>query len=108
MSRTPFTSTNNPLRIAEIAVGSAGGMIGVTFAPGKCQPNALSGSHQRDLGADLDLIVAWNAAAVVTLVEPHELDALRIPRLGEEVRRRHMEWHHWPIRDYSVPDASFE
>src|SRR4051812_4206741 len=98
MARATITSTDNPLRIAEIAVGTAGGLIGVTFAPGKVQPGALTGSHSRDLGADLDVIAAWNAAAVVTLVEAHELEALSIPRLGEEVRLRHMEWHHWPIR----------
>ncbi|MGI4939632.1 MAG: ADP-ribosylglycohydrolase family protein [Janthinobacterium lividum] len=108
MARMPLTSNNNPLRIAEIAVGSAGGRIGITFAPGKQQPGGLTGAHRRDLAADLDAIAAWNAAVVVTLVEPHELDSLGIATLGAEVRRRHMEWHHWPIQDYSVPDAAFE
>ena len=108
MARTPLTSTSNPLRIAEIAVGSAGGRIGITFALGKQQPGGLTGAHRRDLGADLDVIAAWNAAAVVTLVEKHELDSLGIAALGAEVRRRHMEWHHWPIQDYGVPDVAFE
>jgi len=108
MARTPLTSSSNPLRIAEIAVGSAGGLIGITFAPGKHQPSGLTGAHWRDLGADLDVIAAWNAAAVVTLVERHELDSLGVAALDAEVRRRHMEWHHWPIQDYSVPDAAFE
>ena len=80
MARTPLTSTSNPLRIAELPVGSAGGRIGITFAPGKQQPNGLTGAHQRDLGADLDAIAAWNAAVVVTLVEPHELASLGIVR----------------------------
>lgn len=108
MARTPLTSTSNPLRIAEITVGSAGGQIGITFAPGKHQPNGLTGAHRRDLGADLDAVAAWNAAAVITLVEPRELDSLGIVALGTEVRRRHMQWHHWPIQDYGVPDAAFE
>ncbi len=108
MARTHLTSTSNPLRIAEIAVGTAGGRIGITFAPGKQQPDGQTGAHRRDLGADLDAIAAWNAAVVVTLVEPHELDSLGIAGLGAEVRRRHMEWHHWPIQDYGVPDAAFE
>lgn len=99
---------NDTLRIAEIAWPSGHGMIGVTFAPGKTQSGALSGSHARDLAADLDVIAAWNAAAVVTLLEPFELEALRIPTLGEEVRRRFMEWHHHPIVDGDVPDAAFE
>jgi len=107
-TRTARTSTSNPLRIAEITVGTAGGRIGITFAPGKRQPDGLTAAHQRDLGADLDVIAAWNAAAVVTLVEPHELDSLGIAALGAGVQRRHMQWHHWPIQDYGVPDAAFE
>ena len=101
------TSANNPLRIDTLPFGPAGGLIGLTFAPGKQQLNAMSGSHRRDLGADLDVIAAWNAAAVVTLVEAHELDALAIADIGAQVRRRHMEWHHWPIGDFQVPDAAF-
>ena len=107
-TRTALTSASNPLRIAEITVGTAGGRIGITFAPGKQQPDGLTAPHQRDLGADLDVIAAWNAAAVVTLVEAHELDSLGIAALGAEVQRRHMQWHHWPIQDYGVPDAAFE
>ena len=107
-TRTALTSTSNPLRIAEIMVGTAGGRIGITFAPGKQQLDGLTAAHQRDLEADLDVIAAWNAAAVVTLVEPHELDSLGIAALGAEVRRRHMQWHHWPIQDYGVPDETFE
>ena len=102
------TSTSNPLRIAEITVGTAGGRIGITFAPGKQQPDGLTAAHQRNLGADLDVIAAWNAAAVVTLVEAHELDSLGIAALGVEIQRRYMQWHHWPIQDYGVPDETFE
>ena len=42
---------------------------------------------------------------MITLLEPHEL---QIAALGEEVRRRHMEWHHWPIVDVSTPCSRFE
>ena len=101
------TSATNPLRIDSLPFGPAGGLIGLTFAPGKQQSNGMSGSHQRDLGADLDIIAAWNAAAVITLVEAHELDALAIADIGAQVRLRHMEWHHWPIGDYQVPDVAF-
>jgi ADP-ribosyl-[dinitrogen reductase] hydrolase len=53
------------------------------------------------------VIAAWNAAAVVTLLEDQE-HALGIAQLGQEVRRRHMEWHHLPIADISVPSERFE
>ena len=104
---TPKTSDTNPLRIAPLPFGSAGGLLGLTFAPGKQQRDGATAWHRRDLGTDLDAIAAWNAAAVVTLVEEHELAALAIASIGSEVRRRHMEWHHWPIADYQVPSAAF-
>ncbi|WP_201834921.1 ADP-ribosylglycohydrolase family protein [Microvirga zambiensis] len=96
------------LRIAKIPVGNAGGMLGVTFAPGKKQVSAYSGTHDRDLHQDLDVVAAWGAAAVVTLVTEQELAELRIQTLGDEVRARFMEWHHLPIADYHAPDAAFE
>ncbi|WP_244472936.1 ADP-ribosylglycohydrolase family protein [Methylobacterium sp. Leaf100] len=101
-------TTDNPIRIAEVVVGRHGGRIGITFAPGKKQPHGMSGPHDRDLGTDLDAIAAWDAAAVVTLMEAHELEEVRIAAIGEEVRRRHMEWYHASIVDVSVPDAAFE
>ena len=100
-----LTSTNNPLQIAQLPVGT--GMIGITFTPGK-QQAGQSGHHARDLAADLDRIAGWNAAMVVTLVKAHELNALGIATIGLEVGRRHMAWRHWPIADYQVPDAAFE
>ena len=100
-----LTSTNNPLQIAQLPVGT--GMIGITFAPGK-QQAGQSGHYARDLAADLDRIAGWNAAIVVTLVEAHELNALGIAAIGLEVGRRHMAWRHWPIADYQAPDAAFE
>src|SRR3954451_3478667 len=102
------TSQFHPLQIAEVSVAAGLGLVGVSFAPGKKQPGAISGSWHRDLATDLDAIAAWNAAAVVTLVEPHELLALDIAHIGHEVRKRHMEWHHWPIADVSVPNSRFE
>ena len=101
------TSTTDPIRIDALPFGSAGGLIGLTFAPGRRQPGGLTAVHHRNLARDLDTIAAWNAAAVVTLVETHELEALGIQEIRFEVRRRHMEWHHWPIADYQVPDAAF-
>jgi ADP-ribosyl-[dinitrogen reductase] hydrolase len=68
----------------------------------------MSGAWDRDLGADLEVIRNWGAAAIVTLVEPKELTLLRVERLGEEVVRRNMLWFHLPIVDVSIPDERFE
>ncbi|HEV2560315.1 MAG TPA: hypothetical protein VGU45_16965, partial [Microvirga sp.] len=67
-----------PLPIAEITPpGLPGaGLIGLSFAPGGRRRSALSIAPHRDLGADLDRIAAWNAAAVVTLLSDAEQQEL--------------------------------
>jgi ADP-ribosyl-[dinitrogen reductase] hydrolase len=102
------TSITHPLQIAEVSAGPGLGWIGITFCPGKKQPHAATGGWDRDLGLDLDAIASWGAAAVVTLVEEHELRALQVTGLGDAVRDRHMDWLHLPIRDVSVPCSRFE
>jgi ADP-ribosyl-[dinitrogen reductase] hydrolase len=102
------TSLTHPLQIAAISAGPSFGRVGITFCPGKHDPNADSGYWHRELSLDLNAIQAWGAAAVVTLVEPHELALLGVETLGEEVQRRQMSWFHLPIVDVSTPDAGFE
>lgn len=102
------TSQTHPLQIAEVRASPAHGRIGITFCPGKKQPGALTGAWDRDLGLDLDLIRDWGAVAVVTLIEEHELTALKVKGMGEEVRARHKAWYHLPIRDVSTPGTRFE
>lgn len=102
------TSTSDPLKIAEIEVVAGGGRLGITLCMGKVQTGGLTGAWSRDLALDLDAVQAWNAASVVTLIEAHDLERLKVPQLGEAVRERHMAWHHLPIRDRDVPDQVFE
>jgi protein-tyrosine phosphatase len=102
------TSETHPLQIASVDAGTDRGMIGVTFAPGKTDRQAIEGPWARDLKKDLAAIVAWGARVVITLIERHELALLAITRLGEEVERRGMEWLLLPIRDVSTPGPDFE
>lgn len=102
------TSTTHPLEIANIQPAQGHGFVGITFCPGKVQQNALTGTWSRDLGVDLDVIGRWNASAMVTLVEAHELAALKVSQLGKEVLNRQIDWYHLPIRDRDVPDPTFE
>jgi protein-tyrosine phosphatase len=102
------TSLSHPLEIVELAAGEGRGKIGVTLAPGKYDPSALTGSWDRDLATDLDRIADWGANLVLTLLEDHEMAQLRIPNLGREVLRRKMEWVHLPIPDVSAPAADFD
>jgi ADP-ribosyl-[dinitrogen reductase] hydrolase len=78
------------------------------LCPGKQQLAGLTGAWKRDLGLDLDAVEAWNPAAVLTLVEADELVRLEVPRLGEKVTQRHIDWYHLPIRDGGVPGTEFE
>lgn len=66
------------------------------------------GRWQRDLGIDREAIATWGAKLVLTLVEPAELKALKVPQLGDEITRRGIEWRHLPIADYSVATERFE
>ncbi len=102
------TSITHPLQIGAVCPAPGHGRIGITFCPGKKQAAAMTGRWDRDLALDLDAIVDWNASAVLTLVERHELAQLQVPQLGDAVRERHIDWYHLPIADRGVPDATFE
>jgi protein-tyrosine phosphatase len=104
----PRTSHSHPLRIAPVRASDAHGRIGITFCPGKQDPAAHTGAWARDLAVDLDAIAAWGARLVLTLVEPAELVALKVPALGAQVEARGMAWRHLPIADFSTPTAAFE
>ena len=104
----PRTSLTHPLHIAEITPGAGMGKVGLTLCPGKTQSWGLTGAWVRDLAIDLDAVAAWNAAAVLTLIEEEEISRLQVPTLGEEVEARHMSWLHLPIRDRGVPEDEFE
>lgn len=102
------TSTSHPLQIAEVGAGPGLGRVGITFCPGKRQQSAFSGHWDRDLSLDVGAIAKWGAAAVLTLVEDHELNALHVDLLGSEVIAQHMLWFHLPIPDVTAPSAEFE
>lgn len=102
------TSQTHPLQIAEVRASLNHGRIGITFCPGKHDHAAQSGAWARDLAADLEVIAAWGACLVLTLVETAELVELKVPQLGAEIPRLGLDWRHLPIRDYSVPGDAFE
>jgi len=102
------TSESHPLRIAELSCGPASGVIGVTFCPGKQGKSVFGAPWQRNLSLDLDVIQAWGARIVVTLVEAREMRMLSVTDLGEGIRERQMTWLHLPIRDLQPPGPEFE
>jgi ADP-ribosyl-[dinitrogen reductase] hydrolase len=102
------TSISHPLQIAAVPTLDGYGSIGVTFCPGKQQPSAATGAWSRDLELDVRAIADWGAAAVLTLVEDHEIAALGVTGLRRAVEASHMDWVHAAIPDVSTPDAAFE
>ena len=102
------TSTSHPQRIDALTAGPAGGLIGITFCPGKSGPSLSGFEWRRDLDADLSVIADWHPAAVVTLIEEHEFRMLGVERLGQAVKALGMQWHHLPIKDGHAPDERFE
>ena len=77
------TSKTHPLEIAHVQASSAHGRIGITFCPGKYQPDAATGDWHRVLDLDLDAIRNWGASLVLTLVEQKELEQLRVAGLEQ-------------------------
>lgn len=100
------TSRTHPIAIAECPLPT-GGVIGLSFCPGKKQRSSMTGGWDRDVDADLDVVRSWGADLVVTLVMHNELHELGVPDLGERVQWSGMQWMHRPIVDGGVPDSTF-
>lgn len=77
-------------------------LIGMSICPGKVDAYAFSGPCHRNLTKDMDSIAQWGANRVITLLESEELSYLQVEKLGEEVRKRGMIWHHWQVIDGSA------
>jgi protein-tyrosine phosphatase len=101
------TSQTHPLQIATLPIGKNGGAVGVTFAPGKRQAMAMTGSWSRDLMLDLQAIKRWGASDLITLLEPQEFKELEITQLPQQAIVCGMRWHGLPITDGAAPDARF-
>jgi protein-tyrosine phosphatase len=101
------TSFTDPLRIAELPVGGQGGVLGVTFAPGKVDEHSPRGPWMRSLEVDLAAIRRWGATDLVTLVEQHELRRLQMLALPQRAAAHGLTWHHLPIVDVDIPQRRF-
>jgi ADP-ribosylglycohydrolase/protein-tyrosine phosphatase len=100
------TSATHPLQIDTLEIGP--GRLGLTFCPGKKQPDAQSGHWDRDLQADLTSIQEWGAKAVVSVIEEQELGELGVPELGDAVEELGIDWHHVSVPDVDIPGPGAE
>jgi protein-tyrosine phosphatase len=105
---TARTSDTHPLRVDFVDAEALNmpGRLGLTFAPGKKQPYAQTGSWTRDLETDLRALRdEFGADLLVSLIEEHEFERLQIPTLRERAPLFGMEVLWFPIRDQSVPES---
>src|SRR5258706_9954847 len=103
----PRTSQTHPLRIAEVSIAPGGGIVGITFCPGKCGDSVRGVPWQRDVATDIRVIAQWGAQAVLTLIEDHEMRLLSVSDIGERIGQHGMDWHHLRIVDVQPPRADF-
>ena len=96
------TSITDPLRIAWLEMPSDWS-VGLTFAPGKRGPSTEGPRWERNLDADLDVLVAQGIRTIACLIEAHEFAEWGIDRLPSAAAARGLELLHRPIRDVSVP-----
>lgn len=97
------TSLCHPIRV-DFVEAEGGPEIGMTFAPGKIQRGAMSGSWTRSLEADLDRLVRGHEVDdLVCLLEDHELTDLHIEGLVKRAAAHGLAVHRLPVQDQSTP-----
>lgn len=99
------TSLTHPIRVDALPV--SGGLLGLTFCPGKHGDSLTGAPWARDLEADLAALKAWGTSLVVTLMERYEFDLLRVPDLDLRIAAHGIAWSHLPIPDQGVPGLAF-
>ncbi|MBT6139485.1 MAG: hypothetical protein HOH65_18580 [Rhodospirillaceae bacterium] len=106
-TRPTITSHSEPLPIDHVDT-PGGGAIAMCYCPGRIDPNGDQAVWRRDLAADLARIDAFGVRAIVTLVEPLELETSQIQDIGAQAEALGIDWHHLPIIDREAPGPKFE
>lgn len=97
-----------PLPIDVLTVPNAGGLIGMSYCPGRWQRGFSPFRSRRSLDQDLAVIRQWGAQTVITLLQESEFERLGVPHLGEAIQTGGLQWFHTPVRDFSAPGSAFE
>lgn len=76
------------------------GKLGITFAPGKKQKDAMTGSWHRDLTKDVHrLATHYQIGTLVSMVERWEMEELQISDEFEECKKKGIKTYHYPVVD---------
>lgn len=99
---------NPAIEIDHVTLDHCGGVIGMTFCPGRRVSFGIGVEWDRDLDEDLQVIRDWGAGTLVSLMEKEEMafyEVAEIPKKTVELGMQHL---HLPIVDMDIPDAQFE
>ena len=85
-------------------IGTRGGKVGCTFAPGKKARSMFGKPWKRDVDLDLDRLRSYhNCTALVSLIEEFELAKLQIPNLVSAAQERGIAIYRSGIVDGHIP-----
>ena len=96
------------LRIDSVPVPHNDGHLGLCACPGGRRARSPNYDPINDLRNDVESIIQFGAAGVVTLVGKQELLSLGVESLPMHLEREGLWWKHLPITDMGVPNAEFE
>lgn len=106
MTGSARTSDSHPIRVDWLSTPWMG-KVGLTFAPGKVQADAATGTWERDLRLDLDrLRKELGADRLICLLQDDELAELGIATLPHAAEAAGMRFHRLPIADGELPGAT--
>ena len=80
--------------ISEILLGA--GTLGICPLPGRF--NSYT--------EDFEIILDWRPDLFISLTEIQELDKAGIHELPKDLKKAKIEWKHFPIVDFGIPDES--
>ncbi len=101
-----LTSQEEPIRLDPICDTESGGVLYLTFAPGKKQTSVKYNGINWDRCLDTDLRKIRHEHEIdhiVCLLEDHEFHSLQIHDYLDRVKRWDMDVTHYPIRDKDIP-----
>ena len=102
------TSLSDPIIVNWVAqdIAPGRGKFGITFAPGKRSDSYYGKPWDRRLDIDLNRLRAvYGVDVLISLVEDHELDFLKIPDLVVEASKRNIAVIRSPIVDGDIPSG---
>lgn len=65
------------------------------------------GEWDRDLGVDIEALRQWGCTALLSLIEDHEIEELKIQDVAEQLHAK-IVYYRLPIVDGFIPDAQGE